>query len=698
MKKVTDFGQPILNQKRLIVTLFLLIVSSWSFNNSFADEPIVIISEGEYVMGAGESMEVSEEKAKKAAIQKAAEQAGAYVKSYTKVKNLSLESDVIEVIANHSMKVEVIDKKKSIVGNIDAIKFYVKIRAAMTEDEIEANLKKVREDSSIVDAYNRLKQEFERQNKEVERLKKQLELATGGDKQKIAKLISEEEKRYKANLWIERAEQLLGEEQLKAYEKALELNPGMPQAYLGIARNLQLWKGDLESLKEALENLNYAISLDENFGEAYALRADIRLQIKSKTESEGSSLEEDNKSYYRKILEDINRAFALNVSNKNKLYNLRLSVYINELNDAMYEQMRADNYNPEIIENHFNKVMNEIDMVSSLCAEGYGDLHFFTRGECLSRYYRLRANECQNVILYYQRMGDPDKEKEFTLLRDKFRQKSVEVEKQEESGEEKEKRMVEKLEKPVEAFNQTEFGKIYYEVYGDLLMGIRGGWKEKVMGITFRDVSQKSPEEQEKIFKQIDSRIKKKISSGKASAEEYIFMSKNEGNRKLSEEYFKKGIELFEKRNPVGIDALLLVEFYFDRAVFQDDINFSLKYLDKAKAIVDRNLPQAQKALGLNEYIEISNEFRNELYSKIEAAVSDSKSDAAEIIKSFRFSRLNKQQAEAYFCWNFASEISSKKAEIYERLGLLAKAREEYLYLCETFKDKDACKNAERLK
>lgn len=50
---------------------------------------------------------------KKAAVQKAAEQAGAYVKSYTKVKNLALESDFIEVIANHSMKIEVIEKKKN---------------------------------------------------------------------------------------------------------------------------------------------------------------------------------------------------------------------------------------------------------------------------------------------------------------------------------------------------------------------------------------------------------------------------------------------------------------------------------------------------------------------------------------------------------------------------------------------------------
>jgi len=126
------------------VWLFFSIIFLLISNKSFAGNPVEIISDGEYVMGAGETMEVAEEKAKKSAMQKAAEQAGAFVKSYTKVKNLALESDVIEVIANHSMKVDILEKKKTVLGDVDAIRFYVKIRATMTEEEIEANLKKVR--------------------------------------------------------------------------------------------------------------------------------------------------------------------------------------------------------------------------------------------------------------------------------------------------------------------------------------------------------------------------------------------------------------------------------------------------------------------------------------------------------------------------------------------------------------------------
>lgn len=164
----------------------------------------------------------------------------------------------------------------------------------MSQEEIESNLKKVMQDQSIVDSYNRLKSDFEKQNKEMERLKRQLELATGGDKMKIAKLISEEEKKYKANLWLERAQQLSSlferEEALKAYKKALELNPDLPQAYFGIAKLIldenigepiddKEKEEKLKSLKKAEENINKAILLDENYAEAYALRADIIYKI-----------------------------------------------------------------------------------------------------------------------------------------------------------------------------------------------------------------------------------------------------------------------------------------------------------------------------------------------------------------------------------------------------------------------------------
>lgn len=152
----------------------------------------------------------------------------------------------------------------------------------------------------------------------------------------------------------------------------------------------------------------------------------------------------------------------------------------------------------------------------------------------------------------------------------------------------------------------------------------------------------------------------------------------------LKEDYFNKGISLLEKRNPQGIDALLIVYLYIYRFV-DDDVKIS--YFKKAKEIVDKNLPHAQKSLSIDESISLASEM---------GTAKDDDETHANVIK--KLGKLTRQQAEAFFWFSFAAQISLQKAEIYEKLDLLQKAREEYLYLCNTFKDQGACKNAERLK
>ena len=142
----------------VVITVFLVLPAS-----VFA-ETKKIIAEGEYIMGDGETMAIAEEHAQKEAVRHAAEEAGAFIKSYTKVKNMALQEDVIEVIANHSMKITVLDKKRTMMGN--AVKFYSKIKAVVTTEEIETNLGKVRKESKIVDMYKRLLDEYSRQTKE----------------------------------------------------------------------------------------------------------------------------------------------------------------------------------------------------------------------------------------------------------------------------------------------------------------------------------------------------------------------------------------------------------------------------------------------------------------------------------------------------------------------------------------------------
>lgn len=359
-------------------------------------------------------------------------------------------------------------------------------------------------------------------------------------------------------------------------------------------------------------------------------------------------------------MKDINRALALNASNKAELYYLRASIYLDEFQNVELEQAKVDQFDYRVVEEHFNKALNEIDNAGSLCKEE----------KCLADYYRRKANAYFYIINYYTLRGDIAKTKEFTSMKEKLLQKADEIEK--------------KIFTQKEEFNldkelsRSEYGKIDYE--------LEEGWKEKVTGIPLKDLKGKNKEEQEKIINQLETITRQKISSGKASPEEYILMSHFEKNPQQRKIYFESGIASYEKRNPQGLDALLLVQFYLDGTEIVENDDVRLNYLNKAKAVVDRNLTQAQKVLSLDEFILLISE------------MGKAKSDIEALNVMKKLAKLNRQQAEAFHWLNFAVRISHKKAEIYERLDLPSKARDEYLYLCNTFKIDEACKNAERLK
>ncbi|MDD5170499.1 MAG: hypothetical protein PHN75_16910, partial [Syntrophales bacterium] len=157
-----------------------------------------LTAEGEYVMGEGETMEVAGEKARKNAIRAASELAGAFVRSYTKVNNLILQEDVIEVVANHAMKVAVLDEQTELVGK-KSVRFRTRIRATISSEEVEANIKKAQDDRTVVDAYRKLQEDYARLSRETQELKNKLQDASAGERKEIIMKIGTEEVRFKAN-------------------------------------------------------------------------------------------------------------------------------------------------------------------------------------------------------------------------------------------------------------------------------------------------------------------------------------------------------------------------------------------------------------------------------------------------------------------------------------------------------------------
>ncbi|MDP3110647.1 MAG: tetratricopeptide repeat protein [Thermodesulfovibrionales bacterium] len=192
-----------------------------------------IVSEGTYNMGDGETPTVAESRALLQAKRTALEEAGTYVESYTKVKNMQVTEDEIKVLASGIMEVEILDKKRTIVG--DGFRFWVKIKAKVNPDKIQEMAKKVK-DKSVVEDYKKIQEAYDKSQREIGELKKQLAQAKGEkEKKQVKAKITDDESLFQANEWFEKGYQhWLNKEHdsvIEALTKAIALNPNYAQTY-----------------------------------------------------------------------------------------------------------------------------------------------------------------------------------------------------------------------------------------------------------------------------------------------------------------------------------------------------------------------------------------------------------------------------------------------------------------------------------
>lgn len=596
-----------------------------------------IIAIGEYTMGAGETMAVAEERAMKKASQNAAEEAGAFVKSYSKVQNLTLTEDVVEVVANHAMKITVLDRKKSVIGDLDAIKFQVKIKAVMTTEEVAANLKKVREDRGVIDAYNRLKADYDRQALEMETLKKRLTGAGGEEKKQVLAEIINEEKRFKANLWLEKATELRYQDHgraLKAYDKAIELNPALVEAYIAksklvgagsssacdtiLSKGPAACTGQQEDLSKALSDVNKAISLDRGHAEAYAARANVydcirfvqwRLADPGKMSAETER--KINKKYAAQIFESINIAISLKPDNPE------------------YYRQRADYFRS--LRDDYDSAVSDMSRAIVLCRE--------TSCSSLAHDYERRAE-------FYRDTGKME-------LWEKDR---TEAEKIYAAGKGGSKEKGDKDELVMQALQSSEYGKLKKELYAGNFMNM-------------------DEKEAEQTLKALDGKITRK----EGKAEDYILRADLGRSQENTLRDYSEAIRLLKSGRPEGKSALLLARVHFDNAMaYNKQHDSALKELQEVKKLLDQHLPRAI-----------------DLMKDINYRAIVTGSDEAGINKVIKMTRI---EAEAFTWLDFADKIVNARAAIYEQIGLPGKAKAEYQYLCEKLKDAQACKNVERLK
>src|SRR3989338_8242744 len=312
---------------------FTVIIAVFIFfpSHTFA-ETKEIISEGTYNMGDGETPSVAESRALLQAKRIALEQAGTYVESWTKVENLQLTKDEIQVLASGIMEVEILDKKRTVVG--DGFHFWVQIKARVNPDKIEEMAKRVKE-KSVVEDYKKIQEAYDKSQREIEELKKQLAGAKGEkEKKQVEAKITDEERLFEASQWFEKG---LKHDLNKEYDDAIEAFTSAIAIWPDYADYGYYARGTAYYKKgeyyRAIENFNKAIALTPNVATTYAFRGNAYVY----------------KGQYDRAIEDYNKAIAID-PNVAQAYSNRGLVYANkeQYDRAIEDYSKAIALNPNL--------------------------------------------------------------------------------------------------------------------------------------------------------------------------------------------------------------------------------------------------------------------------------------------------------------------------------------------------------------
>src|SRR5437879_3290348 len=161
----------------VLATLFILVVPVAHA------ETKTLTAEANYTMGDGETPSFAEAMALQKAKQTALEEAGTYVESYTKVQNLELTAEEIQTIAGGVLEVQVLEKKRTLVG--DGLQFYVKIKTTVTTDKMQELAQRVK-GKNVGEEYKKLKEDYARLNSELDRWKELIAKTPTGPEREAA--------------------------------------------------------------------------------------------------------------------------------------------------------------------------------------------------------------------------------------------------------------------------------------------------------------------------------------------------------------------------------------------------------------------------------------------------------------------------------------------------------------------------------
>jgi len=258
--------------KKLVLVVSILLPWYFFLNPALllCAETREIVAEGTYVMGDGETPLIAEGRAVEQAKRYAVEQAGTYVKSYSRVRNFVIAEDEIEVLASGMLEITILDKRRMIEA--DAVKFWVKLKAIVKPDKIDVIVERIRA-NGVGQEYVQIKSAYDESQAEVAKLKEQLAaVKTALERKEIIDKLSIQEKEFRSSQLYSDALRAFSagrmDEALDLIARSLADNPAFYRSYL-LRGFLYFRQGKYD---KAIPDFDKVISLMPNSAKAYAGR------------------------------------------------------------------------------------------------------------------------------------------------------------------------------------------------------------------------------------------------------------------------------------------------------------------------------------------------------------------------------------------------------------------------------------------
>ena len=200
-------------------------------------------AEGYYRMGDGmeERMDIAQQRAIADATRKAAEKAGVFVESFSSTYMGQITRDEVHAIAATVLDVkEPVKVIPEVFADGQAIRYHAFVTAVVDTANIEKMLNKSGDDKADMVRRNKeMEEELAKVNAEIERLKAEHQRATEAEKQRINEEVKQNERRFEAWTWCEKASAHFNKAEyiqaIACYQKAIEIDPTCAEALGNIA-------------------------------------------------------------------------------------------------------------------------------------------------------------------------------------------------------------------------------------------------------------------------------------------------------------------------------------------------------------------------------------------------------------------------------------------------------------------------------